>query len=383
MARPKKWRWRDLKFIAPVVLCFVVPIVVFAALIPLAQLGETTSASTVVPETIDVGTRKTDFRQAVGVTFVMNKVGVVTSNASGRITAVAVIFGEAVTSGTKLYEVNGAPVFAMPQSPPLYRDLAEHDKGTDVAAMQQFLIAAGLLSDTTAHRDGVFGSETADGVSRFQKANGLERTEVFSMSNVAYIPAGVTAVGATAKSVGDTVMKGDPVLSGAPAPASVVFKSSAENGVLTAYGTEPVVVSTSSGAEIVVPSVSNVGTVDTVAIYTFVQTAITAGDIVAPETAKGQDSGDATSVSVTGLILRKEASSVFAVVPGNSVLVSKAGNTCVIAVDTRGSRSAVRLSSTTPAVGQLGQVFTDAEIGGRVILRDPTSATSKVQAECK
>ncbi|KRC62315.1 hypothetical protein ASE14_00205 [Agromyces sp. Root81] len=390
MSGKARFGWRDLRFIAPVVLCFAVPIVALVALVPLAQHGEEAAASSPLPATVEVGSREADFRQSIGVEFTLNPAGVVKTNASGRVTAVHVDVGGQISSGTKLIDVDGAPVFAMPQTPPLYRDLARGMEGADVASMQQFLVAGGFLADSTDNVDGDFGGATADAVCEFQEAAGLECTEVFATARVAYVPQTVASVGSVAAKVGDTLTADDPILSGTATPSAAELTPAAENGDLTAYGDEPVIVSTSDGGEVPLPWASGLDAASVDALYVFVQAAVAAGEIAAPEAPKGEDAEAASSASYTGLMLRKEAPSVVAVVPGTSVLTNADGGSCVITVSDAGSGSssgpgrhtAVKLENVAPAVGQLGQVFTDANLAGSVILRDPTTAPSKAQAGC-
>lgn len=390
MTEKDKHGWRDLRFVAPVVLCFAVPILAAVLLIPLAQRGEASAASAPVSAVVEVGSREADFRQAVGVEIKLNPAGVVKTNTTGRITAVHVSPGDPVTSGTKLIDVNGAPVFAMPQTPPLYRDLAVGTEGPDVAAVQAFLVAGGFLADSPDSTDGDFGYRTADAVCEFQEAAGVECTEVFSMFHVAFVPASITTVGTIEHVVGDTVNAAEPVLTGTPTPAAAVFAPAAENGDLRAYGDEPVVISTSAGADLILPRASPLDGAEVAALYEFVQAAVRSGDLAAPPAATNDDAGSGTSVSYTGLTLRKESASRVAVVPGNSVLAAPGGVNCVITVagSEAGSTSAppryeaVRVRSVAPAVGQLGQVFTDAELVGSVVLRDPTTAPADVRSAC-
>jgi|GEM_PF-3153512 len=56
--------------------------------------------------------------------------------------------GDTINTLDVLGEVSNNPIFAFPKSVPLFRDLVGGDKGSDVSAVQQVLISAGLLSGT-------------------------------------------------------------------------------------------------------------------------------------------------------------------------------------------------------------------------------------------
>lgn len=368
--------WQNFKYVLPVVLCFMVPIVTFAVLVPLAHTGEASSARSPQPTTIEVGSREAEFRQAVSTEFTLDPGGNIASNVSGRLTAIAVNPGDSVTAGIRLFDIDGSPVFAMPQSLPLYRDLSYGDEGADVAALQEFLVATGYLLDV----DGEYGTTTANAVCSFQTSASMSCTGVFAIRNVAYVPPSIQTIGDLLKETGDTITQAEAVIVGAKAAVAVRFSPNAENADLSPYKNQPIVLSTSSGSELTLPGASGLTETDIGSLDAFIQAAVSSGDVTTPEPSKVDSSTGSQATTYNGLILRKKDPEVVAVIPGNSVLATQNGGGCVVAVD--GERlSFVKLKEIAPAVGELGQVFTDASLIGLTILRNPADV-SRIDAEC-
>jgi len=69
--------------------------------------------------------------------------------------------GDVIRYGDVVAEVSGRPVFAMPASLPLYRDLYRDATGSDVAGLQQVLADLGLYSGAV---DGDFGRNSSHGI---------------------------------------------------------------------------------------------------------------------------------------------------------------------------------------------------------------------------
>ncbi|WP_166785601.1 MULTISPECIES: peptidoglycan-binding domain-containing protein [Cryobacterium] len=368
-----------------------IPILVFVLLIPVAQRSERAAVTATLPTVIQVGSREADFRQSVVLDFTLSEAGTVKSNTSGRLTALSVNPTEAISSGTRLFDVDGSPVFAMPQTPPLYRDLEPRMSGTDVAAMQRFLVSGGFLEDSTENVNGKFGVDTEDAVCAFQKANFLACSEVFSFARVAYVPANVTAVGTILPTLGDVLVEGDAVIEGTPLPISAKFTPAAENGDLIAFADQPILVSASDSSEIVVSTLTSLDATAVLELYKFALASAALGTVSAASEAPGSDAtGSDLKASYAGLMLRKQKSTVVAAVPGNSILMGANGESCVVAVTKIDSTTspdgleyrAVPLASVAPAAGELGQVFTDVGIVGLSILRDPSTASPSVQSKC-
>ncbi|WP_175611145.1 peptidoglycan-binding domain-containing protein [Microbacterium sp. RURRCA19A] len=86
------------------------------------------------------------------------------------VTSVSASDGTQVTSGALVLSVNDCPVFFLDSPFPMYRDMGPEDMGSDVKALQENLVAVGLLGEA----DGVFGAQTQLAVQKlFERANAV------------------------------------------------------------------------------------------------------------------------------------------------------------------------------------------------------------------
>jgi peptidoglycan hydrolase-like protein with peptidoglycan-binding domain len=83
--------------------------------------------------------------------------------------------GDAIEYGALVAEVSGRPVFAVPSSLPLYRDLTVGLSGNDVLSLQQMLVESGVWSGVP---DGDLGPSTLAGVTRLYESHGYTAPEV-------------------------------------------------------------------------------------------------------------------------------------------------------------------------------------------------------------
>lgn len=90
---------------------------------------------------------------------------------TGTVTAVGVAAGQTVTPGTAPLRVDGRPLFLLPGSFQLYRDLSPGDEGDDVAAVQGGLQVSGF--GTGRDRRGTFGPGTRRALERMYDAAGF------------------------------------------------------------------------------------------------------------------------------------------------------------------------------------------------------------------
>ncbi|MCL2423791.1 MAG: peptidoglycan-binding protein [Micrococcales bacterium] len=88
---------------------------------------------------------------------------------AGVVTAQVLTAGAALGPGAVALRVDGRPVFAIPGSFPLYRDIAPGDTGDDVSAVQQGLKQAGLYKGQVT---GSYGPGTQAAVTAMYKAAG-------------------------------------------------------------------------------------------------------------------------------------------------------------------------------------------------------------------
>ena len=85
------------------------------------------------------------------------------------VTGVHVSAGDVVGSGDLLVEISDRPLVALHLAFPLFRDLHVGDTGSDVRAVQEALVRAGLFRGSA---DGVFGARTAIAVSELYRHAG-------------------------------------------------------------------------------------------------------------------------------------------------------------------------------------------------------------------
>lgn len=131
------------------------------------------------------------------------------TGASGTITEVSVKPGAAVGPGDEVYWVDGRAIHLVRSEQPLYRELKASDRGSDVAAMQDFLVANGADGVTI---DGVFGPGTAQAWTAWVKQQGLPLATPFAPTHFIAVPSKVTidqvniSVGAQAPAIGESVL---------------------------------------------------------------------------------------------------------------------------------------------------------------------------------
>jgi peptidoglycan hydrolase-like protein with peptidoglycan-binding domain len=90
---------------------------------------------------------------------------------TGVVTAQGLAPGASLVPGAVALRVDGRPVFVIPGSFPLYRDIEPGDDGDDVTALQQGLRAAGLYK---GRADGHYGSGTQTAVTAMYRAAGYD-----------------------------------------------------------------------------------------------------------------------------------------------------------------------------------------------------------------
>lgn len=93
-----------------------------------------------------------------------------TAGGEGRVTGVWVSVGSVVEAGDTVLEVEGRPMVAVEGSRPLWRDLAQGDRGPDVEILQMGLAEQGYL---TFEPDGRFEAETRAGLRAWQEDHGF------------------------------------------------------------------------------------------------------------------------------------------------------------------------------------------------------------------
>jgi peptidoglycan hydrolase-like protein with peptidoglycan-binding domain len=134
---------------------------------------------------------------------------------SGKVPAV----GDVIHYGDVVGEVSGRPIFAVPGSLPLYRDLRQGDSGSDVVILQTLLTDLGLYSGAL---DGLLGRSAMNAVAKLYTRAGYAPPDPvgFLMRNTAPVSASGLPV-ASAAAVG-TELSSDQPLATVVASAAVI-----------------------------------------------------------------------------------------------------------------------------------------------------------------
>lgn len=98
----------------------------------------------------------------------------ITAGGQGRVTGVSVSVGSIVKAGDVVLEVEGRPMVAMEGARPLWRDLAQGDRGPDVEILQMVLAEQGYLAFDP---DGRFGGATRTGLRAWQEDHGFTEAD--------------------------------------------------------------------------------------------------------------------------------------------------------------------------------------------------------------
>jgi len=123
---------------------------------------------------------------AQSTTMALPTAGTTIPTAGGTVTGVNVTVGQALPTLAPLLTVNGAAVYGIPSSVPLFRDLVEGDYGPDVQALQDALNAVG--NSTAGDWPGVFGSATLNALEQWQLTNNVSETGRAALSFFTWFP---------------------------------------------------------------------------------------------------------------------------------------------------------------------------------------------------
>lgn len=132
---------------------------------------------------------------------------------SGTITKVATGSGDKVGPGDPVYWVDGRAIYLVRSEQPLYRELKPSDRGRDVVAMQEFLLAAGASSLAS---DGVFGPGTARAWAAWLRQQGLPAATPFAPTYFIAVPSEVTVDQVSITAGEQAPALGEPVISVVP-----------------------------------------------------------------------------------------------------------------------------------------------------------------------
>ncbi len=107
------------------------------------------------------------------------------NRAAGVVTGVAVAAGDEVSQGSTLYLVDQRPIVVAQGGVPAYRAIAKGDEGTDVAQIQEMLVATGHYKGVA---DGKAGAGTIAAIRSWQKASGVQQTGIVELGDVIFVP---------------------------------------------------------------------------------------------------------------------------------------------------------------------------------------------------
>jgi membrane fusion protein, macrolide-specific efflux system len=154
--------------------------------------------------------------------------GTTVPSAGGTVTGVNVAVGQTLPTLAPLLLVNGTPVYGIPSSVPLFRDLVDGDYGPDVQALQNALTSVG--DNTSADYPGVFGSNTLNALEQWQVANNVPETGTAPLSVFTSFPPKSVVLALTA-AVGSRAAAGGPIATVADPSALVAQADIAQSDV--------------------------------------------------------------------------------------------------------------------------------------------------------
>ena len=304
----------------PLIGLWLVPIVLFVALVPLASGAESRALSPAPVETVVVGSRLDAAKQPVDLHVTAPAPAQVKSAAAGLVTRV-------------------------------------------------FVTAAAPLTT-----DSSFNSTFAAAVSRLQKRSGVASDGVFHVSLVAWVPTGTTVAGAVKARVGDSVASGDVLVEGTRSPTAIAFTVTGSMGERPIMPVGPLQLSAGTGT---VPLASqNLSAAELATVATFLAMQLAAGTL----TTSPESGGAGVTTTYAGALLSTAAPDTVGVVP-SSAIHTAAGGSCVF-VRTDGRVRAVPLESPHLLVGELGSVSITADLIGTRVVRNPSSLPTGLQASC-
>ena len=112
--------------------------------------------------------------------------GTTIPTAGGTVTNVYITVVQPLPTLTPLLSVNGAAVYGIPSSVPLFRDLVDGEYGPDVQALQDALNSVG--DSTSGDYPGIFGSATLNALEQWQLANNVPETGTAALSFFTWFP---------------------------------------------------------------------------------------------------------------------------------------------------------------------------------------------------
>ncbi len=156
--------------------------------------------------------------------------GTTVPSAGGTVTNVTATVGQSLPTLQPLLSVNGAAVYGIPSSVPLFRDLVDGDFGPDVQALQDALNSVG--DSTSGDYPGIFGSVTLNALEQWQLANNVPETGTAALSFFTWFPPKSVVLSLTA-TVGSKATAGGAIATVADPGALVAQADIAQSDVST------------------------------------------------------------------------------------------------------------------------------------------------------
>ncbi|HSO96565.1 MAG TPA: efflux RND transporter periplasmic adaptor subunit [Acidimicrobiia bacterium] len=184
--------WRMPRGRGPIIGAVVAVLVIIGVVIALSSSGGSTGGTRLITSVA----RRGDLSQNVDAAFTLSlaqsstlsfpTAGTTVPSAGGTVTGVNLSAGQTLPTLAPLLSVNGAAVYGIPSSVPLYRDLFDGDYGPDVQALQDALNSVG--DSINGDYPGVFGSGTLNALEQWQLANNVPETGSAAMSFFTWFP---------------------------------------------------------------------------------------------------------------------------------------------------------------------------------------------------
>ena len=365
---------KTLYFVGPLVAIWLIPILIFAVVFPLAQREEARSVEKSEPVVTKVGSRLNDAVQAVDVAVDLQKPPDVKSRSTGTVTGVDIAVGDSVTPGRRLISVDGVGVLAY-SGVPFYRDLQFGDQGSDVANLTGFLVGLGVLPGQSTGTK--FNSTVVKAVRGLQKTLGAPEDGIFRLGYIAYLPAASLTVGTLAAAVGDDIAGGSTIFvaQGAPVAAKFTLTGSTDPAVPTRG---PLLLEV--GDKHVEIRSTTLSDSERESAYRLLETSATLGAI----TAEFDQTG--LHVIYSGALLTAARPAKVGVIPSSALYVTRAARACLFVVRKTGNGTTYRsIPAGDPQLllGEISELSVADAFVGLTIVRNPTVLPSEVLRRCK
>ncbi|SNS90931.1 hypothetical protein SAMN06309944_1326 [Micrococcales bacterium KH10] len=374
--------WRSLIFVLPLLAVWAIPVSVLTMVAPAVEEAEAERVTPVEPDTIPVGSRSSDQATSVGLSVGFGQSASVAVRASGLVTAVHLSPGKSVKQCRALIDINDVPVLAYRAKAPLFRDLAVKDKGTDVQALAQYLVACGTLDK--ADISNTFTSQIESAVKTLQRdVLKVKDTGEFATSYVAFIPREVKLVKTIPVTIGDEVNPGTEIISVSGPPQSVTIVDPDLGQPLDLSAPDGYVLH--SGETSINIAGSIIPEDQLVEINQFISDAVAIGSLSGRAVNSDVDgepgSGSATEF-YSGATITTHSVTETGAVPSSAIYASPSGVTCVFVSSSGSDYEPVAISELQMIKGELGSIGVPADLIGKSVVRDPTALPAEVATSC-